>query len=115
MRLSSVAAKGLLNKKTLFSAVLAVCLYLLLETSSFYVLLYLRQTRDLPYSPLRVASISEKHSKILTLLLQKKSTYLIYSSTLGWTIKENGSSSPYRANSQGIRANRECPPFIFFW
>jgi len=53
-------------------------------------------------------SLSEKQKQSLDNLRSGKTNYIIYSSTLGWTIKPNGFfSDRYLANSKGIRANKE--------
>src|SRR5262249_56158086 len=56
---------------------------------------------------LAVRSIPDRHRRDLGRLLADDLDYLTYSATLGWTIKPGGRGDLYRANAQGIRANRE--------
>ncbi len=87
--------------------------YALLEIFSLLVLSLLEEVYQLTYTPILTTSLSEKNRKILINLLNENTKYLTHSSQLGWTIKKNGSSPLYQANSQGIRASREyqltCP------
>jgi len=56
---------------------------------------------------LAVSSIPDRHRRDLGRLLADDLEYLTYSATLGWTIKPGGRGDLYRANAQGIRADRE--------
>jgi hypothetical protein len=63
------------------------------------------KSRHISYQP--VDAISDRHKAILTNFLKGQTSYIKFSSTLGWTIKENGHLSMYRANASGIRSNKE--------
>lgn len=56
---------------------------------------------------LAVSSIPDRHRRDLGRLLADDLGYLTYSAALGWTIKPGGRGDLYRANAQGIRADRE--------
>ncbi|MFH1755203.1 MAG: hypothetical protein ABIA59_05820, partial [Candidatus Latescibacterota bacterium] len=96
-------------RKTCFWIFLFVILYLFFEVASLLGLFLLKHLRNYTYSPILASSVSDEHRDILNNLLQGRADYLAHSPTLGWTIKNNGLSGLYRANSQGIRANREYP------
>ncbi len=80
---------------------------LLLEASSYLALLLLRGVYRIGFAPISLTSIPQEHRAALEDLFAGRPTYMTYSSTLGWTIKPNGFSPPYRANSRGLRATRE--------
>jgi len=65
------------------------------------------------YAPIPAFSLSKKHRNIINSLLKDESPYLAHHPILGWGIRPNGSTELYRANSAGIRAEREysiAPP-----
>ncbi|MGH7908500.1 MAG: SGNH/GDSL hydrolase family protein, partial [Thermodesulfobacteriota bacterium] len=94
-------------KKPAFWLILILLVYAFTEIGSYTALILLRAVRGIEYIPISAASISPRHKDILENLLAGKTTYVGFSSTLGWTIKPNGFAPRYRANSAGIRANRE--------
>jgi hypothetical protein len=99
-------------KKAIFWFVILLIPYLFLEGVSFLTLLFFKETRMADYSygigSLSNTSLSEKQKQSLENLTSGKTNYIIYSSSLGWTIKPNGfASDRYLANSKGIRANKE--------
>lgn len=93
-------------RKLRFWVILPLVMFASLELSSSAVLLLIKRI-GLTYDPLFTTSIPEHHRAMLERLLAGRTNYLIHSSTLGWTIKPNGSAHLYAANAKGIRANRE--------
>lgn len=81
--------------------------FLALELSAFAVLFLLKTARHIEYTPVAVTAIPDEHRRDLEDLLAGKTDYIVHSPALGWTIKSNGSSDLYQANSKGIRARRE--------
>ena len=75
------------------------------ELLSYGGLLFLNKYRHTKYEPVDV--ISTRHSDIINSFIEQKTNYKSFSPTLGWSIKENGSSKLYQANSSGIRSNKE--------
>lgn len=59
------------------------------------------------YQPVSKISLSEPERQTVQALLDGKNQYFKHSPTLGWTIKGKGAFWIYRANSQGMRAERE--------
>ena len=95
-------------KKLLFSLLAVILLYVSLELSSLLGLGLLKRVRNLEYKPVLTTVLSPDHLKILQDLINGKATYLMHSPMLGWSIKPNGFwQDLYRANSKGIRANKE--------
>jgi hypothetical protein len=92
-------------KRTKRAIALLLLAYAVLEMSAFFGLVGLRALRHVEYTP--ATSLTDRHKRILQEFLAGKTHYIGYSSTLGWTLKPNGFSSLYRANSRGIRGNRE--------
>ena len=87
-------------------AVLLVLVYLVIESIFLSGLSFLQKFKNITFQPLPL-SLSKTHKEILKKALMNKSEYIMYSSVLGWTVKPNGSDGLARANSQGIRANKE--------
>jgi len=99
-------------KSFIFSIIVFLLVYCLLELSSFLGLAVLKKYRHIAYQPILTASLTADHQKTLRDLIQGKTTYLLHSAALGWTIKPQGRwYDLYRANSQGIRADRDYQPF----
>jgi hypothetical protein len=66
------------------------------------------ERRHLRYEPIDERNVTLGHRKELERLLAGPLGYLRADPDLGWTIRENGAAPPlYRANAQGIRADRE--------
>lgn len=86
---------------------LGIFLYAILEVSSSGGLLLLKKVRNLDYPPVHIFSLSQNHRRIIGDLIEQRSHYVGHSPSLGWTIKPNGVSELYRANSQGLRADRD--------
>jgi hypothetical protein len=85
--------------------VLVIITYGFIELISYGGLFLLNNYRQIKYEPIDV--ISTRHSDIINNFIEQKTNYVSYSSSLGWTIKENGSSRLYQANSAGIRSHKE--------
>ena len=95
-------------KKLLFSLLAVILLYVSLELCSLLGLGLLKRVRNLEYKPVLTTVLSPEHLKTLQDLTNGKATYLMHSPMLGWSIKPNGFwQDLYRANSKGIRANKE--------
>ena len=93
-------------RKLIFCAILIILIYACLESFSYGGLFFLKKYRHIKYEPVDNV-LSKKHSKILTNFLKGKTNYIVFSSTLGWTTKKNGSSKLYQSNSYGVRSSRE--------
>ena len=96
-------------RKGAYWLILALLLYFVLETFSWLSLLLLKKTRGMEYSPAPTVTLSDTQKESIYLFLNDKTRYLEHSPALGWTIKKDGRLGIYRANSQGIRADREYP------
>ncbi|HET8623867.1 MAG TPA: hypothetical protein VFM14_09920 [Gemmatimonadales bacterium] len=72
--------------------------------------LWLLETRDIEYEPL-VESLGPGQRDALEKIVSGTSRMLMFDAELGWTIRPGGEHPPlYRANSQGVRADREFAP-----
>lgn len=92
-------------KKFNFSIILVLVAYGCIELFSYGGLFFLNKYRGVKYEP--VDEISTNHSVIINNFIAQKTNYISFSPSLGWTIKENGAASLYKANSAGIRGNKE--------
>ncbi len=89
--------------------ILAVSIvYGFIELSAFGGLILIHKYHRLKYEPVDI--LSQEHADIIKTFLEKNTNYIQFSSTLGWSIKSNGYSNPYRANSSGIRSDKEYEP-----
>ena len=94
-------------KKYLYWLVLSLITYASVELVAFGGLLFLSKVRNTNYEPVDV--ISAHHRKILKRLLTGKTNYTVFSPELGWTIKKDGYTPLYQANSDGIRSSKKYP------
>ena len=95
-------------KKFIFSVLLILLAYSLIEISCFCGLILLKKFRGIEYRSILTTSLSQGDQQTLQSLITGKTTYLLYSPILGWTIKPNGFwQDLYRANSKGIRGTKE--------
>ena len=85
--------------------ILIIVTYVIVESVSYGGLYILSRTRDVNYEPVDV--ISKEQRKILREHLKGKFNYTVYNSKLGWTIKKNGTSKLYQANSSGVRSSKD--------
>lgn len=82
-----------------------------LEGFSYLGLHLLSIVKGIRYVPLSLTSIPNEHRTELEDFIAGRTNFIAHSAALGWTIKPNGFSPPlYRANSKGLRANREYAP-----
>jgi hypothetical protein len=88
-------------------AVLIVLMWAGLELVTGAGLFVLDRLAGVRTKSLAVRSIPDRHRRDLGRLLADDLGYLTYSAALGWTIKPGGRGDTYRANAQGIRADRE--------
>ncbi len=103
-----VLTRRAFQAKNLFHLIfLFVFSAVVLEIFSFLALVVLKELFLVSYKPVRSQSLSESHQKILASVLTNQFSYFIPSATLGWAIRPNGSTNLYRANSYGLRADRD--------
>lgn len=98
------------RKKIVFSLVLLLFLWLLIELACWVGLWALRKHKSVEYTPALVQTLSDKHRGILKAHLGGSGSYVTFDPELGWTIRPNGSKRGYTTNSRGIRADREYTP-----
>ena len=97
-------------RRILFTIIIILLIYSFIELPSLFGLFLLKKIRHIEYHPLQTDSLSEDHQNTLRILLDGKTTYLIHSLVLGWSIKPNGFwQDLYRSNSKGLRGDREYP------
>jgi hypothetical protein len=95
-------------RRILFAIIVILLIYSLIELPSFLGLLLLKKIRHIEYNPILTSSLSQDHQNSLQNLIDGKTTYLIHSPVLGWTIKPNGFwQDLYRSNDRGLRGDRE--------
>lgn len=92
-------------KKFNYWIILVIIAYGFIELFSYGGLHLLNKYRHIKYEPVDV--MSTRHSDLIKHFMEQKTNYLSFSPALGWSIKENGSSKLYQANSSGIRSNKE--------
>lgn len=88
-------------KNLSYWVVLSVIAYAMIELLSYAGLYVLDQYR------LPVDKLSRKQMDEITNIIEQKTNYYTFSPALGWSIKNNGFSKLYQANSQGIRSDKE--------
>lgn len=100
---------GLSSAKFLaFTAILVLALYGTIELLSLAGLAALHRFQNIDYRPLLFESLTPEDSEPLQKLIEGRTSYIAFSPAAGWSIKPNGVQPPvYRANAQGIRADRE--------
>ena len=96
---------------------LLVGFYLSFEGVSFLGLWFMGFTKQILYEPISKDYLSQENRATIQKLLAGQTTYFTHSPTLGWTLKPQGSFGVYRANDQGLRAERNyeipAPPGVF--
>ncbi len=97
------------RRKWLFWGMLGLMLYGSIEGMAWIGLRILNNVHHIVYAPMNV--LSDEHREILERFLQGESNYLTHSPVLGWTLKPNGSTDLYQANSQGLRGNTDYQEF----
>lgn len=97
-------------KKAAYWSALVLFVYGVTEAASLATLYTLDKLYGLEYAPVLTRAVSAKHRKVLRRLLNGEARYVRYSPSLGWTTNENGRTSLYRANAQGIRSDKEYSP-----
>jgi len=98
------------GKKLTYSLVLLAVLWLLVELACLGGLWALQKYKGLSYTPALVRTLEPKHRGSLEAHLADTSSYMVFDPLLGWTIRPHGSKTKYRANSEGIRGDREYAP-----
>ena len=88
-------------------AVLILLMWIGLELAMAGGLFVLERLAGIRPKSLSVRSIPDRHRRDLGRILADDLDYLTYSAALGWTIKPGGRGDLYRANAQGLRADRE--------
>lgn len=92
-------------KKFNYWIILVIITYGFTELITYGGLFLLEKYRQIKYEPVDV--ISTRHADIINNFIEQKTNYVTFSPNLGWAIKRNGSSKLYRANSSGIRSDKE--------
>lgn len=92
-------------RKRVYWVILIIFTYTLVELCSYGGLYLAEKYGRTKYEP--VDELSQEHYDIIKDFIKQKTNYFVFSSTLGWSIKENGHSELYQANSQGIRSDKE--------
>jgi hypothetical protein len=87
---------------------LVVLVYVVIEGIFLSGLFFLEKFKNISFQPLPL-SLNKTHKEILKKALMNKSEYIMFSPVLGWTVRPKGSDGLARANSQGIRADKEYP------
>ena len=95
------------RKKIAFSLVLIAFLWVVIELACLAALVYLKKYKHLEYQPRVIEDLNDKHKGILAAQIADTSSYMVFDSELGWTIRPNGNKAQYKANSKGMRATRE--------
>ena len=93
-------------KRLVFRALLLVFVYAFLEAACLAGLHLLSTLRHVNFSPVNTCTLLPRHQKAIRDLLADRSRYIAFSPALGWTVKPGGASDLYRANDQGLRADR---------
>ena len=88
-----------------FWIILIILIYAFVEGLSYSCLFFGKKVLNIKHEPVNI--LSNKQRNALIHFLSGKDNYMIFSSKLGWTIKENGKGLSYQANSSGIRSNKE--------
>ena len=98
------------RKKLAYSLVLLAFFWLLVELVCLGGLWALDRYKGLEYKPALVQTLSNKHRGALTAHLSGRQSYVTFDPVLGWTVRPNGKKPNYRANSAGLRSQRENTP-----
>ena len=77
-------------EKKMFFAVTLILIYISFELLSLLGLVFLKKVRHVEYHPVLASSLCPVDQKALEDLVSGKTTYLLHSRTLGWTIKPRG-------------------------
>ncbi len=99
------AEEGEVKKRLIYGAVLALLGFGVVEFVSYGGLIRQEKRHNSRYEP--ADAITARHSEIIKRMINRETTYTDFSARLGWSIKENGRSRLYRANSSGIRGDKE--------
>jgi hypothetical protein len=92
-------------KKYFSWAILILFTYSLIEAGAYGGLHWLKNSDLIRFYHSK--SVSEQHAKILKKFIAGQFQYKKYNPTLGWTIKPDGTTKLYQANSLGFRGSRE--------
>lgn len=93
-------------KKVIFSLLLILLVIFAIQAISLFGLIALKK-KNAAANPIHVNQLTQKQIDTLTELIQDQKKYIAHDPVLGWSIKPNGTSELYQANSQGIRSDRE--------
>lgn len=92
-------------KKLSLYIILFIIIYVSIELLAYCSLFVLKKYVYLDYYPTDVLTDNNVND-INELIKSNTNNYIIYSATLGWSIKSNGFTKLYQANSAGLRGNR---------
>lgn len=98
------------RKKLAYSLVLFAFFWLFMELACLGALWALERYKGVEYKPALVQTLSNKHRGALTAHLSGRQSYVTFDPVLGWTVRPNGKKANYRANSAGLRSQREHTP-----
>lgn len=98
------------RKKLAFSAALLAFLWALTELACWGGLWALQRYKKLEYRPDVLTDLEPKNRRTIESHLNDPATYMMFDADLGWTVRPNAGNGLYRANSKGIRADREFAP-----
>ncbi len=104
---------GLRTRRAFHWITLAIVVLVASEILGLAGLGALSKLRGLKYDPISEERLAPRARSRIEALLSGQTTYVVHSPTLGWTLKPGGRTELYRANAQGIRADREyaeAPP-----
>jgi len=96
--------------RTALWLVFGALLYGALEAGSLAGLHLLENRLGIGYSADSGFELEEAQHNAIRHALAGKTEYSAFSPTLGWTIRPGGNSALYRANGQGLRADRDYAP-----
>ncbi|MGE0267485.1 MAG: SGNH/GDSL hydrolase family protein [Candidatus Omnitrophota bacterium] len=98
-----------MSKKFLFMTLTVAIFVFLVEAVSSLGLFFLASRKNLVYAPQVRLTLTSPQKKIVLKILHQEEKYITHHPGLGWSVKPNGSTELYRANSQGIRADHNYP------
>ena len=94
------------HKKIVFAGIALIMVAIVVEAFSFGALLFMAKVKNVIYTA-KDLKFSAVQKDQIRRLVSGKNTYIDFDKHLGWSIKKNGRAGKFRANAQGIRADRE--------
>lgn len=81
-----------------------------LEVACLLALFALHKVRGIAYEPFPRLGLSGAQRDAIVKMVEGRSEYYTHHAEYGWSIKPGGAFEDYRANRQGLRADREYDP-----